>query len=64
MKTSRSTVEGLENEFCKYFFNQVIYMIVVYAWVMKGMESSELLAPKPGGCPEIDLRGMYEVDLK
>ncbi len=29
MKTSRSTVEGLENEFCKYFFNQVIYMIVV-----------------------------------
>jgi len=31
---------------------------------MEGMESSELLAPKPGGCPEIDLRGMYEVDLK
>lgn len=29
MKTSRSTVEGLENEFCMYFFNQVIYMIVL-----------------------------------
>jgi len=31
---------------------------------MEGMESSELLAPKPGGCPDFDLRGMYEVDLK
>ncbi len=29
MKTSRSTVEGLEKEFYKYFFNQVIYMTVV-----------------------------------
>ncbi len=63
MKTSRSTVEGLENEFCKYFFNKVIYMIVVCLGDGEHGEL-ELLAPKSGGCPEIDLRGMYEVDLK
>ncbi len=63
MKTSRSTVEGLENEFASISSTRSSTWLW-YVWVMEGMESSELLAPKPGGCPEIDLRGMYEVDLK